>query len=254
MSHKDFSNQLESFRQEAEVVAQLVYGDFAVNQAALDSDDVFAAMNEAPRFWNLWAYATQVSSFMALGRIFDLNSSYSVETLLDSMQKNLQDFQPDGLRSRKDPKGENPVWLDSYPAEAYYPTHDDVKRLRRMVDRRRKIYDRMIKPARHKYFAHREKHQKDAVQDLFQRGTIQELWLLTAFLLQLYDQLFQLYVNGRKPVFRRIPYSIRSLRKQAVSSNQPHHKLIVEISEIMRRTVAGSPNNSFKPTPLRGAA
>ncbi|WP_369942889.1 hypothetical protein [Xanthomonas medicagonis] len=254
MSHRDFSNQLESFRQESEVVAQLVYGDFAVNQAALDSNEVFAAMNETPRLWNLWAYATQVASFMALGRLFDMKSSYSLDALLDSMQKNIHDFQENGLRARKDPKGENPAWLDSYLAEAYYPTYDDVKRLRKMVDRRRAIYDRMIKPARHKYFAHREKHEANAVRDLFQRGTIDELWLLTSFLLQLHDQLFQLYFNGRKPVFRRTPYSIRSVRKRAANSSRPHHKLILEISETMRRIVAGSPSNSFKPNPFGGSA
>lgn len=249
MSSHDFANQLENFRQEAELIAQLVYGDFAVNQAALESETALAALNDTPRFWNLWSYATQIASYMAIGRVFDLKAKYTLEALLDSFEKNLSEFQTPALRARKDPLNLNPPWLDRYLAEAYYPTHADVQRLRKIASRRRQIYDRMIKPARHKYFAHREKHHEDEVRDLFGRGTIQELWLLATFLLQFHFALFQLFLNGRKPVLRRVPYSMRTLYKNKAGNNLPHYKLIGEVKELMRRVIAAAPNNSLGDLP-----
>jgi len=253
--HRSFEIQLENFRHEASVAARFVYADMAIKHAASKSPVLLRRLNDTPMFWLLCGASLQTASYMALGRIFDTKSRYTLESLLDSMEANLEIFQASGLAKRKlDGKAEEPEWLAGYLQKAHYPTTRDVSGLRKKVAPYRVIYERAIKPARHKYLAHREKQDHEEVKALFASGSAKDLWLLVTFLVQLHDQLWELLYNGRKPRFHHLRYSVRSIFDKPNGSSRPQERIVREVRLLMRFIESATPNNSFKPKPLRGSA
>lgn len=153
-------------------------------------------------------------------------SRYNIDQLLLSAETNIGLFQREALAKRK--QHLDPSLLSKYLDEAYYPNQKDFILLKNKVAVFRTLYENSFKPARNRYIAHREKEDREEVDALFARGKIKDLWRLTTFLLQLHDILWELYHNGRKPHFRRKPYSIATISRQAKQNSSLAHEYIVE--------------------------
>lgn len=232
---RHFLVQMESFRNEATLAAQYIYADMAIEQTASESNKLLNRLNRTPNFWLAVSAALQTSGFVALGRIFDKTSAYNVERLLDAFEVDLHLFQRDALAERKrEGRSDDPPWLEEYLAEAYYPTGKDIVVLRAKVNNYRDVFERVIKPARNKYFAHREKHGKEDIAELFAGAKVKDLWNLVTFLLQLEETLTQMYLNGRKPTFRRIRYSPRAmLKSKEVDRGSAHEMIVQQVKQVM---------------------
>jgi hypothetical protein len=233
--HHSFEIQLENFRRESTNAAQYIYAEMAIQHAASKSKKLLNRLNNTPTFWLSCSAALQSSAYISLGRIFDTNSKYNVTALLDAMEGNLDLFQREGLASRKRKEGKmDPHWLPDYLESAHYPTIKDINHLRAMVERYRIIYERAIKPARNKYLAHREKEEHAEVKALFARGTVRELWRLTTFLHQLYEVLWEQLHNGRRPVFRSLRHSVKSIYDASYQRTSPHEHMVSEVKKLMQ--------------------
>jgi hypothetical protein len=237
-----FEEQLENFRQEAYEISQYVYADMAVKHAASKSKKLLAQLNMLRRFWHAHAGACQSAAYVAIGRVFDFKSPYNLCALLNEFERSLHLFGRDALRARKMGKSTSPpAWIEDYLDSAYYPDQRDVKRLRKKVSEQREFYNRAIKPVRHKYLAHREKVESDEVQAMYGAGKVRELWKLSAFLLALNEALWQLYINGRKPIIRLKRYSVRSIYDAKHRSSDPHEAIVEETKALMRLLVSEAP-------------
>jgi hypothetical protein len=158
-----------------------------------------------------------------------------VDALLNSMEQHLDIFQRSALAARKrEGAQEDPPWLADYLERAHYPTAKDVERLRKMVSKYRALYERAVKPARNKYLAHREKEEHTEVGALFARGTVRELWRLTTFLLQLHEVLWQQLHNGKKPVFRSVRHSVKSIYDTEEHGMEAHELIVADVRRLMR--------------------
>jgi hypothetical protein len=147
-------------------------------------------------------HALQVTLFMTLGRIFDIdNEGFSVDDLLKTCIDEIDLFSKHKLRQRKidGQNGKEPNWLNDYIQEAYEPTGDDFKRLRGEVAKRRKIFEAAYKPIRHKLFAHNDKAYMGKHDELWGATNIGELEAILWFLNDLKQTLFDVYENGKKP-------------------------------------------------------
>lgn len=241
--HRDFTIQLENFRHESSIAAQYIYAEMAIQHATSKSKKLLGRMNITPRFWIACGAALQTSAYISFGRIFDVTSKFNVNALLDAMEKNLDLFQRDALARRKtDCQSENPAWLSQYLAKAHYPTIKDVARLRELVEKYRAVYERAIKPARNKYFAHREKEEASNVQALFKGATLRELWKLASFLLQLNEVLWQQLHNGKKPVFRSVRYSVKSIYDSRLQGTAPHESMVADVKRLMKLIEHATPD------------
>ena len=247
--HRDFLVQLENFRHEAYVTAQYLYADMAVQHAASMSEKLLSRLNMSPRFWLAHAAASQEAAYVALGRVFDTTSKYNINALLDAFESNLSLFQLPALATRKrDGKATDPPWLKEYLAKAYYPTAKDAARLRAKVADYRAIYERAIKPARHKYIAHREKEEPSDVQALFAGGKVHELWRMVTFLHVLHTALWEQYHNGRKPVLRARRFSVKTIYDAKSQSSAPHEAVIADTKKLMEFVATATPNPSIEGT------
>jgi hypothetical protein len=247
--HRHFTAQLESFGNEAKNAACYVYGEMAVRHAAAKSRRLLNRLNRTPTFWLVSAAAFQTAAYISFGRVFDRKSQYNVDALLDAAERDIALFQRNALAERKrEGKPTDPLWLQDYLNKAFYPTLRDFQLLRRKVDQHRVVYERIIRPARNKYIAHRERHGYTEVQQLFGTGKLRELWWLTTFLLQLNEALWELLHNGRKPRFRPMRYSIRSIYESKGSRSSAHEYIVHDVKKLMQVIESAPPNHLLQPT------
>jgi len=232
-----FERELEVFRTEAEAGTQFFYADLAVHAVAANHKPVYKLLNKAPLFWNTCLGALQTASFIALGRVFDQNSAHNLDKVLRIAQDNLQIFSKVALghrRQGKDP--EPPAWLDAFLRDVYEPMPKDFRRIRGYIRKRRKIYESKYKDLRDKVFAHRAVSDDAESAELFGKTNIRELQRMFAFLSSLYDALWQLFFNGRKPVLRPLRYSVKRMRElpsPAMGQNSVQEKITREAEQVL---------------------
>ena len=209
----ELEHELEVFRTETEAAAQFFYAYLTIHAVAGDHRPVYRLLNTAPLFWNTNLGALQTSAFIALGRIFDQSSKHNVDRVLKIAQGNPDIFSKAALGARKQAGNPNSLdWLHEYLCDAYVPTAADFRRLRAYVNKYRKIYEESYRDLRNKFFAHRDVSDGAAIDVLFRKTNKRKFERLLAFLGSLYDALWQLFFNGRKPVLRPRRYSVKRMR------------------------------------------
>jgi hypothetical protein len=245
-THRQFLEQLENFRHEAYIAAQYLYSDMAVQHAASKSRELLNRLNMTPSFWMTHRAGMQVAAYVTIGRVFDTKSNYNINALLDSFEANLHEFSREALAHRKrEGHSKDPEWLAEYVQRAHLPNKRDLDRLRAKVAEYREIYDRAVKPPRHKYIAHREKREHSEVQALFAAGKVRELWRLVTFLCAMYNALWEQYHNGRKPILRPMRYSVRAMYdSKRMGRRGPHETIVSETRKLMEFIEHATPKAS----------
>ena len=212
-----------------------MYAEMAIQHAASKSKKLLNRLNNTPTFWLVCGASLQSSAYITIARIFDKKSKYNIDKLLDSMEHNIHLFQRDALASRKrEDRTDDPDWLEDLLKSAYYLKSNDIVRLRKMVNKNRDIYNRAIMLVRHNYLAHRGIVDQAEVQKLYASGKIRELWRLTTFLLQLHSVLWEQYHNGRKPAFRSVRHSVKSIYDAEQQRSVPHESIVSDVKKLMQ--------------------
>lgn len=172
-----------------------------MQQRAYREDRLLSALNRTPLSWIFIRHSLQVTTFMTLGRIFDVDPhGFSVDDLIKTCIKELDLFSKPRLRLRKmidQKEGKEPEWLEEYLSAAYEPTEEDFKRLRGEIAKKRRIFEETYQPIRHKLFAHNDKGYLGRHDELWKQTNTDELESLLWFLHDLKETLFDTYMNGR---------------------------------------------------------
>jgi hypothetical protein len=241
-----FERELEVFRTEAETAAQFFYAYLAIPAAAGAANSVYRLLNTAPLFWKTILGGLQTATFVALGRIFDQDSVHNVGRLLRLAQDHPQIFSKAALAVRKQGADKTPPeWLDDYLRHAYEPNNKpiDFRRLRGYVSKQRKTYLEKYQPLRHQVFAHKGVSDAADVSALLAKTNIREIQRMLVFLMSLHDALWQLFVNGHRPVLRPQRYSVRRMRARAAKNahgGSVHERLVHEAGRFLNVASAGA--------------
>lgn len=236
-----FEHDLEVFRTEVETALQFFYGFLAVHASAADTPAVHKLLNTAPLFWNSALGALQTASFVVLGRIFDQKSPHNIGQLLNLAESNPSIFSKPALGRRKSASATNSQsWLADYLKDAYVPKGADFRRMRGYVSKHRKTYVTKYCDLRHKVFAHKEVTDATQVSALFARTNIREMQRMLLFCLSLYEALWALFVNGKRPVLRPRRISVDRIRKRAAKSGRSNavHERVVEEADAFLKAAA----------------
>ena len=232
-----FIRELEVFRTEAQAGAQFLYAYLSFNSIVSEKKKTYNEVNKTPLFWNTAMGSLQTSFFIVLGRIFDQNSMHNIDRLIKIAQDNKDIFSKKALSKRKKKDSPNAdEWIDDYLKSVYEPTAKDFRELRKKVKKFRKIYESNYRDIRHKIYAHKEVTDAEEIQKLFSKTNIRELQRVFVFVNALYDALWELLYNGRKPVLRRMRYSVRNMvrdRKPEWQSQTVQEKLVGEVSDFL---------------------
>lgn len=178
-----------------------------IHNRSFEEPDLLDAMNDTPLSWILIRHSLQVTLFMTLGRIFDIDGdAFSIDDLLKCCIEEKEVFSKDNLRARKmeECNGKEPDWLEEYIEDSDEITELSFRMLRGEVSKFRRIFEHTYQPIRHKLFAHADKLQMGKRDELWQKTNIGELESILWFLNDVKDALFNAYFNGVEPSLKGV--------------------------------------------------
>jgi hypothetical protein len=238
----EFERELDLFRSECESAAQFFFGYLAIHEVAKRREAVFRLLNENALFWNTVAGAMQTAAIIAIGRVFDQGSPHNIDKVLRLAQDNPSMFSKASLGRRKQGSApQPPPWLEQYLGDVHVPGPPDFRRLRSHVKKRRRIYETNYRDLRHKVYAHRATADDAEVARIASRTSIREIEHLLLFLLSIYESLWHLFMNGRKPTLRRLRYSVNRsgrLSLPRTSVRGVHRRMVREAEQVLVRAAA----------------
>ena len=238
---KQFHDELEVLGGEAREAVRYFYCYLTFREVRSKHEHVRTRLAEEVLFWSTVLDGLITSAFITLHRIFDQESKHNIDQLLKIARANLQIFSKSSLRARKvDGSPNASEWIEEYMKSAYEPVPDDFrKRLRNHVKRYRKMYEDNYRDLRTKVFAHKDLSDESEIQSLFAKTNVRELEHLFVFPLQLYEALWQLYENGRKPNLRPMRFSHgRMLDKPARIPPIPYLEHIIDQTKTLLISIA----------------
>jgi hypothetical protein len=253
---REFERELELFRKECEGAAQYFFGYLAIHEVAKRREPVRQLLNRNAMFWNTASGAMQTAAIIAVGRVFDQGSPHNIDRVLKLAQDSPLIFSRASLGMRKQAgASEAPCWLAEYLDRAYVPGPSDFRRLRAHVKKRRRVYEANYRDLRHKIYAHRLVADDAEVEPIVAKTSIRELERLLLFLLQFYESLWHLFMNGRKPTLRRLRYSVNSegrLSLPRTSASGVHRRMVREAEQVLVRAAAQqAPTSRWRPQASR---
>jgi hypothetical protein len=193
-----FERELEVFGNEVEEAIQSFYADQTIHNIAREDRNVHRALNQNPAFWNLASRALQANAIVVLGRIFDRDPrAHTINRVLQLATQNPGMFSKTALEKRKLPHAGKHI--AGFMRTVYIPKGGDFQRLQKHADSQRAIYNAYYRDLRNKFLAHRERVDLTAT---FANANVRRLGRLLVFLDQLHDALWELFMNGRKPILR----------------------------------------------------
>ncbi len=240
-----FLDELEVFRTGTEGASQYLYAYLTINRRARDRVRVRRHVRENSTFWVTAQSALQTSCLIALGRVFDQNSQHNLDRLMGlAAQGRLSIFTREALRERKRQGGPEPKWLAQYIADAYVPSADDFRQMRRRVRDLRKVYEASYRGLRDS-FAHVGTTEQSAIAQLYARTKIRELQRLVVRLLALHDALWGLFWDGRRPVVRQLRFSARPVPGldawAPVTTARPHERIVLQAERVLAQASRSAP-------------
>lgn len=196
----DVLAELQFFRREALTAQQQLFAYLALHKVGFDEPKVHDALNREPLAWLTLRESALQSCFTTLGRIFDQDSAHNVDALLRLVGQNLPVFSRTALVERRVAEGLPLEDAERYAADKHDLDAVDLRAMRRRVAALRKLWDATYRQIRHQVFAHSEVIE---TTDLFATTRIDELVEMLGSLEDLYEDLDQAQLNGRKPGSRQ---------------------------------------------------
>jgi hypothetical protein len=187
-----------------DVLAAMVacYTHRAINHLAANDEEILEKMNRSAEFWQVNSFSLQNTLFIVLARILDSDPDvHSIHPVLSATIAHPEFFNHDALRARKlaIPGTEpNPPWLDDYVANAWEPTTDDLRLLKRALAPHKNKFDAIYKPIRHQ-IAHIIHKDQAVVEALYSRTLKTDIDGILRFLHCLVKSIWYMAYNAERP-------------------------------------------------------
>ena len=199
-----FLQELNVFRSEIEAVIRYAYSEGAIHETARKSKRVLDTLNKNPSFWNSVLGSLTVSTFVALGRIFDVKNAsgekHTIHTLFKIVLENRQIFSKESFAERWDSTHSGMLeYKETYMKDVCDMKDSDWKELKKLKSALCKQYQDLYRPIRD-VFGHRILIDNEKISLLMSKASVREMEKFCTKLKNLHEGLWQLYHNGRGPV------------------------------------------------------
>ena len=237
-SETTFVAELEALRRNAEEASQFLFAHLAINRLAKQRRRILKVLQRDSLFWLTVQSALFGSALLAVGRIFDQRSHHNLDRLLKMARDTPALFTREALARRKQAGGPEPSWLSDYVHNAHVPNTSDFRMLKHHVKRLRGIYESKYRDLRHTVVAHTGSLDANTIKAQFARTNRVEFQRLVISLCAIHDALWNLFVNARKPVLRRLRYSATPPAgidpSPLVTSTPPHQRIAAQAERLLR--------------------
>ncbi|VUD69054.1 hypothetical protein TDB9533_04418 [Thalassocella blandensis] len=202
--------EIENLRILVEPGIRFLYSAIAFHEALADEACV-EKLNKNSDYWRLYESSTLSCVFMAIRKIYENKAhTFNFQNFLDKCIVNLEEFSINGVKDRKIKSGifcEDSV--KEYSSKCYEPNTDDFKEMGKFVrDRSKKMKGAYSTVASKVYahaihFSHKEALSANQCLNLYEIETA----LLSVW--HCYEQVWQLYENGRQPSYGEPNYQYK---------------------------------------------
>ena len=180
------------------------YTHRAINAAAVADRKIYQRLNRHPDFWRVTSFSLQNSLFIVLARILDSAPNlHSIYQVLNATTAHPEFFSKAALRARKlsIPGTEpNPAWLDGYVQNAWEPTVQDLRALKKALAPHKRKFDDIYKPIRDQ-IAHIIFKDEQSIASLYVRTLKADIDEILCFLHSLIRAIWEIGYNAAEPNF-----------------------------------------------------
>jgi hypothetical protein len=208
---------LNTLRSEAESTIRTMY---ALQQfkALLANQEHVNRINENVHFWLIFESSLVTKLFIGIRRLFESKpDTFNFQRALNMIKNKIDEFRPAALEQRKlESQSGRPAWLDAYMAAVHTPTEADFDALGKLVRPSSKRMKRVYNDAASKIFAHAVHTDTTVISNLLADTNFDEIETALIAIWHFYEQVWQLYENGREPSLQISPYPYKEEVQQSV--------------------------------------
>ena len=210
---------LDNLRREAETAIRLLHSLKAFRLAVSKQEDV-DLINLNSDFWRIHEASVRTHLFISIRRLYEgKNGTFNFQKFIELCISNIARFSKEELRKRKETSHNSKEWIESYMSGVYEPTIEDFKSLARVVRDNSKKMKGVYTDAASTIYAHAVHLEHSKILEISDQLNFDEMEIALDSIWHCYDQAWQMYENGRKPILEvnTYPYKqevIDCFRKQ----------------------------------------
>ncbi len=194
--------QIDKLRKETETTLRVLYAlkqfrFFSTKQEYVDK------LNKNADFWLIFETSLKTNLFLGIRRLYEGNTgTFNFQNFILQCIKNIEKFSKESLRTRKISGSANAKeWIDDYMATAYEPKKEDFKKLARVVRINSKKMKGIYTEAASKIYAHAIHMDNASIANITDQLSFDEMEIALTSIWHVYEQVWQIYENGRAPQF-----------------------------------------------------
>ena len=231
-AEQKFEDILATLSEHIAQASQFWFAGSTINESS-KQPKVVNAIQLTPGFWVCARRALEDQAIVAVGKIFGHRGANP--TNLDRFFEVLRSsrstvFSKAALAARKRRMASlSDKHFADFMRSARAITEQDINRLHTISKRHRRTYETQFAAIRNRHIAHFDLMTAAERNEMFAKTHIPDLEKLIAFLNQFREAVRGMYYDGRKPVLRRMRWSVRSLvaKKVRELSRIPDHEFAV---------------------------
>ena len=201
-SEKDYWRDYDIIRDDVHAAMVACYTQRTINSIAANDEEILEKINRSAEFWQVTSFSLQNTLFIVLARILDSDPDvHSIHHVLSATIAHPEIFNHDALRVRKlSIPGTEPnlPWLNEYVANAWEPTIQDLRSLKKALAPHKNKFDSIYKPIRHQ-IAHIIHKDPAIVEALYSRTLKADIDEILRFLHCLVKSIWYMAYNAERP-------------------------------------------------------
>lgn len=195
-------DHLITLRKETETTIRVMYALQKFN-LSLENTEYVNSVNKNVHFWIIFESSLIMKLFIGIRRLFEgKNDTFNFHKFIKYCKENIEDFSIEALEKRKLKESKTrPYWIDDYLIAAHVATDDDFHKLSKLVKENSKKMKVIYTDAASKIFAHAVHTDSEIVKEILDKLNFEEIETSLKSLWHVYEQVWQMYENGRQPSF-----------------------------------------------------
>lgn len=193
-------DHLNTLRNEAESSLRVLYALRQFRTLLSDQKSV-NELNKNVHFWQIFESALVTKLFISLRRLYDSSGdTFTVQSFIKDCIVHVDQFSSATLRKRKmEESASAHEWIDGYMKDVHEPTAEDFRSLAKLVKDNSKRMKGLYTDIASKVCAHAIHTDTEEIFKLSQGANFDEIESALTSIWHVYQQVWQMYENGRAP-------------------------------------------------------
>ena len=202
------SELLNNLRKETETTLRVFY---ALRQfrSFLTTEEGVEKINKNADFWIIYETSLRTNMFLGIRRLYEAKAdTFNFQKFIESCIENISTFSKVSLRSRKLEGSRNAdEWIDDYMKDVYEPSEMDFRSLAKLVRVNSKNMKGVYTDAATRIYAHAIHRDHASMSKLGEKLNFQEIEQALTSIWHAYEQVWQMFENGKRPSFEMKKYA-----------------------------------------------